>query len=51
MRLYAVYAPVHHAAGRVQATAVDAEREEESGSDQPPPWSVQPIAEASDEHA
>src|SRR4051794_21645254 len=50
MRLYAVYAPVHHAPGRVQPTAADAKRDEESGVDKPPPWSVQPAAE-SDEHA
>lgn len=42
MRLYTVYAPVHHAAGIVQATAEDAERDEESGKDEPPSWSVQP---------
>lgn len=42
MRLYAIYAPVHHAPGIVQATAEDAERDEESGADEPPEWSVQP---------
>jgi mannose-6-phosphate isomerase-like protein (cupin superfamily) len=51
MQLYAVYAPVHHAAGRVQATAADAERDEESGTDEPPSWSVQPVQQGSDEHA
>jgi mannose-6-phosphate isomerase-like protein (cupin superfamily) len=51
MRLYTVYAPVHHAAGRVQATAADAERDEESGSDEPPEWSVQPDETPDDEHA
>jgi mannose-6-phosphate isomerase-like protein (cupin superfamily) len=51
MRLYAVYAPVHHAPGRVQPTADDAEREEESGVDTPPSWSVQPPASPPDEHA
>jgi mannose-6-phosphate isomerase-like protein (cupin superfamily) len=50
MRLYAVYAPVHHAPGAVQPTADDAERMEESGADQPPPWSVQPGGTPSDEH-
>jgi mannose-6-phosphate isomerase-like protein (cupin superfamily) len=50
MRLYAVYAPVHHAAGKVQATAADAERDEESGADEPPPWSVQPARPPRDEH-
>jgi len=42
MRLYTVYAPVHHAPGRVQPTAEDAEREEQEGLDEPPTWSVQP---------
>ena len=51
MQLYAVYAPVHHAAGKVQATADDAERDEESGEDEPPAWSVQPDDHASDKHA
>ena len=51
MRLYAVYAPVHHAAGKVQATAADAERDEESGNDEAPSWSVQPGRQPSDKHA
>jgi mannose-6-phosphate isomerase-like protein (cupin superfamily) len=51
LQLYAVYAPVHHAAGKVQATAAEAERDEESGSDEPPSWSVQPAQLPSDEHA
>lgn len=51
MRLYAVYAPVHHAQGIVQATAEDAERDEESGHDEPPTWTVQPGSGKSDEHA
>jgi mannose-6-phosphate isomerase-like protein (cupin superfamily) len=51
LRLYAVYAPVHHAAGLVQPTAKDAERDEESGVDAPPAWSVQPAGRSSDEHA
>ena len=51
MRLYAVYAPVHHAAGKVHVTAADAERDEESGDDEPPGWSVQPAQPPSDEHA
>ena len=51
MRLYAVYAPVHHAAGRVHATAADAEQDEESGHDEPPSWSVQPAQPPTDEHA
>ena len=51
MRLYTVYAPVHHAAGKVQATPADAERDEEAGTDEPPSWSVQPNAGVSDGHA
>lgn len=51
MRLYAVYAPVHHAAGVVQATAEAAERDEEADVDEPPSWSVQPGSQPSDEHA
>ena len=42
MRLYAVYAPVHHAPGKVQKTADAAERDEESGADEPPSWAVEP---------
>lgn len=51
MRLYTVYAPVHHAAGTVQPTPEDAERDEEQGNDEPPSWSVQPGSGAADEHA
>lgn len=51
MRLYAVYAPVHHSAGKVHPTAQDAERDEESGTDEPPGWSVQPVQQSEDEHA
>ena len=51
MRLYAVYAPVHHASGKVQATAADAEQDEESGNDEPPHWSVQPTQQPTDEQA
>lgn len=51
MRLYTVYAPVHHAAGKVQPTSADAARDEESGADEPPSWSVQPAQEEPDEHA
>ena len=42
MQLYAIYAPVHHAAGRVHPTAADSEADEEAGTDEPPEWSVQP---------
>jgi mannose-6-phosphate isomerase-like protein (cupin superfamily) len=51
LRLYAVYAPVHHAAGVVQPTAADAERMERAGEDRPPAWSVQPDRTPPDEHA
>ncbi len=51
MQLYAVYAPVHHAAGKVHATAKDAERDEESGADEPPSWAVQPDEQADDAKA
>lgn len=51
MQLYAVYAPVHHDAGMVQATADDAEHDEASGADEPPSWSVQPARQPSDKHA
>lgn len=51
LRLYAVYAPVHHAPGLVQPTSDDAERDEESGLDEPPAWSVQPATEEPDQHA
>lgn len=51
MRLYAVYAPVHHAQGIVQETAAKAEKDEESGADEPPEWSVQPGTGKADETA
>jgi mannose-6-phosphate isomerase-like protein (cupin superfamily) len=46
MRLYAIYAPVHHAPGIMQATRGDAERDERAGRDEPPAWSVQPRSSA-----
>lgn len=51
MRLYSIYSPVHHAAGKIQPTAADAQRDEESGADEPPQWSIQPVADAPDQHA
>jgi mannose-6-phosphate isomerase-like protein (cupin superfamily) len=51
LRLYVVYAPVHHAPGIVQETSEDAERDEASGRDEPPAWSVQPPQTPADEHA
>ena len=51
MQLYVIYAPVHHAAGKIQATAADAMADEEAGTDEPPAWSVQPAADVPDQHA
>lgn len=51
LRLYSVYAPSHHASGIVQATFEDAERDEESGDDVPPEWTVQPDNPKEDGHA
>jgi mannose-6-phosphate isomerase-like protein (cupin superfamily) len=51
LRLYAVYAPVHHAQGIVQATAEDAAHDEDDGIDEPPSWTVQPGSPERDEHA
>ncbi|MFT3876453.1 MAG: cupin domain-containing protein [Propioniciclava sp.] len=42
LKLYAVYAPSHHAQGKVHATFADSEADEESGNDEPPAWTVQP---------
>ncbi len=50
MRLYAIYAPVHHAPGITQATSGDAQHDESAGKDEPPSWSVQPRATPSDRH-
>lgn len=51
LKVYTVYAPVHHAQGIVQATAEDAEADEKAGRDEPPTWTVQPGSGASDAHA
>ena len=51
MRLYAVYAPTHHAKGLVQETFEDAEQDEESGKDVPPEWTVQPGSGEEDQKA
>lgn len=51
MRLYAIYAPVHHASGIVHETAEESERDEESGKDEPPSWTEQPEGSGEDEHA
>ena len=51
LRLYAVYAPVHHAPGIVQRSSADAERDEAAGVDEPPAWSLQPEGSEPDQHA
>ena len=51
LRLYAIYAPVHHAQGIVQTTAQDAQRDEEAGTDESPSWTAQPDDDAPDQHA
>jgi mannose-6-phosphate isomerase-like protein (cupin superfamily) len=50
MQVYTVYAPVHHAANIVQATAKDAEADEQASRDEPPKWSVQPAKHVDDKH-
>lgn len=42
MKLYTVYAPQHHAPGRVHPTKADSEADEAAGTDEPAEWSVQP---------
>lgn len=42
LKLYTVYAPVHHAQGIVQETFAQAEADEDSGKDVPPEWTFQP---------
>ncbi|WP_394275439.1 cupin domain-containing protein [Luteococcus sp.] len=51
MQVYAIYAPVHHAAGVVHTDFADAEAQEEAGKDEPPSWSIQPEQSRSDETA
>lgn len=51
LRLYTVYAPTHHAAGKVQPTSRDAQRDESTGADTAPEWSVQPGVGQPDRHA
>ncbi len=46
MQVYAIYAPTHHAPGRLQATAAVAEADT---GDKPPDWSEQPNP-ADDQH-
>lgn len=42
LRLYAIYAPTHHAQGKVHQTFAEAEADEAAGGDEPPAWTVQP---------
>lgn len=42
MQLYVIYAPSHHAQGKVHETAAISEADEEAGTDEPPSWTVQP---------
>ncbi len=51
MRLYAIYAPVHHAPGIAQHTKADADHDEATGADEPPAWTEQPGENAPDQHA
>lgn len=51
LKVYTVYAPVHHAPAIVQATAAEAAADEEAGRDEPPSWSVQPGTGTADAHA
>ncbi|MBB3861039.1 mannose-6-phosphate isomerase-like protein (cupin superfamily) [Novosphingobium hassiacum] len=48
LKLYTIYAPVHHAADRVHVSKQDAEADERN--DTPPEWSVQPEKQAQDRH-
>jgi mannose-6-phosphate isomerase-like protein (cupin superfamily) len=51
LKLYVVYAPVHHTPGIVQKTSEKADSDEESGKDEPPEWSVQPAPDVEDQKA
>ena len=44
MQVYAIYAPSHHAAGKIHETKEIAEEDEKAGNDEPPEWTVQPEA-------
>lgn len=41
LRLYTIYAPVHHAQGVVHKDFAEAEAQEAAGRDEPPSWTVQ----------
>lgn len=47
MQVYAIYAPSHHAPGKIQATAAEAAADK---NDAPAEWSVQPPSTPSDQH-
>ena len=51
MQIYTIYAPVHHAAGKVQPTANDAASDEAAGTDAPPTWADEPLKTQADQHA
>ncbi|GAC1513135.1 MAG: hypothetical protein NVS1B16_05100 [Pseudarthrobacter sp.] len=51
MRLYVIYAPVHHAAGNIHRTAAAAGQDEAAGTDEPPAWTKQPSEADADQHA
>lgn len=42
MQLYVIYAPPHHAQGKVHKTEEDSRADEQAGDDEPPSWTVQP---------
>lgn len=48
MQVYAIYAPVHHKAGKIHRTAEDDHADKD---DDPPQWSVQPKGVKPDQHA
>lgn len=48
MQLYAIYAPVHHKAGKIHRTAGEAQADTD---DEPAQWSVQPPVTRPDQHA
>jgi len=50
LRLYTIYAPVHHASGIAQDTRASAEEDESRGVDEPPSWTIQPESDAPDQH-
>lgn len=42
MQLYVIYAPSHHAKGKVHKTEEDSRPTTKAGTDEPPAWTVQP---------